>query len=444
MTNKTNFIFRPSAHIAFLLLCLYSIFVSAQSAWTLDSCINYAEEHNLSVQLKQLSADSRKLSLNSAKEQFIPSLDAGMGQQWSFGRNVSPQDNTYQNFTTSNSALSVSAGITLFAGFRLVNQVAAAKYEMKAALDDLNAQRIEVRQLVLTAYLQILYQREMLTVNDEQVKLSKEQLNYTQIRYNIGSVSEMQIYEIQSTLAQDELTFVQTENDLRLARITMAQLLNVDDIETFDVAEMEDSVGSVLLPSPEMIYENAETVYPLITAEQNRLKACEKNVKAAKGGYSPLLSVTAGYGNNYYMMDGKASAPFNEQWNTNGNSYVSLTLTVPILSHIQTANKVRSAINARDMQQVELENKKQDVRKKIQQAYYNAITAKKTYESSLMAEMAARKAYNGTSSKFKNGKATTFELDKAKVALSQSASRRIQAKYEYMFCIRLLELYYGL
>lgn len=430
-------------HITFFLLCLPCMHISAQSAWTLDSCINYAEKHNLAIRLRQLSVDSRRLSLNGAKEQFIPSLSAGVGQLWSFGRNISPQDNTYQNFTTGNSTLSVSAGMTLFDGFRLVNQVIAAQYEMKAALDDLNAERIEVRQLILSAYMQILYMREMLLMNSEQAKLSKEQLDYTQARYHLGAASETQVLESQSTLAQDELAAVQAENDLQLARLAMAQLLNVCDVETFDVAKMEDSVGVVLLPSPEVIYEQVETSHPSITAEENRLLAYERKVKAAKGGYSPSLSIAAGYGNNYYTTNGSTTS-FGEQWDTNGNAFISLSLTIPLLNHIQTANNVRSAINARDAQQVEVENKKQDVRKKIQQAYYNAVAAQKTFESSLIAENAARRAYEGTVSKYRNGKATTFELDKAKLSLSQSASRRIQAKYEYIFCIRLLDLYYGL
>lgn len=430
-------------YIAFFPLCLFCVRTSAQSVWTLDSCINYAEEHNLSIRLKQLSVDSRRLYLNGAKEQFIPSLNAEIGQQWSFGRNISPQDNTYQNFKTGNSTLSVSAGMTLFAGFRLVNQVIASKYEMKAALDDFYAERIEVHQLILSAYLQILYMREMLALNSEQTKLSREQLNCAQARYHLGAASEAQVLELQSALAQDELAAVQAENDLQLARLAMAQLLNVSDVETFDVAVMEDSVGVVLLRLPEEIYEQAGTAHPSITAEENRLQAFERKVRAAKGGYSPTLSMVAGYGNNYYTMNGIATS-FGEQWNTNGNAFISLSLSIPLLNHIQTANNVRTAINARDAQQVELENKKQEVRKKIQQAYYNALAAQKTLESSLVAETAARKAYEGTSFKFRNGKATTFEVDKAKLSLSQSASRRIQAKYEYIFCIRLLNLYYGL
>ena len=411
--------------------------------WTLQDCIAYALDHNLSVQQSALQVAQRKIEVNTAENNRLPGVSGGASQNFSFGRGLTA-DNTYANTNTTNTSLNLGADMTLFNGLRLRNNIILSKLNLEAATVDLEKAKDDIRVAVAQAYVQILYNREILGVAGRQVEIDSLQVARLEALLANGKATEADVAAQRSALSQSRLTEVQAENNLQLARLELAQLLELPTPEGFDVALPAESAMAVALPAdPEAIYEEAVGVKPAIRAEETRLAYAERNIDLARGGYLPSLSLNGGLGTNYYTSSGYDSKKFFEQLGNNFSQYVGLSLNVPIFSRMANRNQVRSARINYDAQQLQLETAKKQLYKEIQQAWYNALAAQSKLESSGQAERAASESFALARAKYENGKASITEFNESKTQYLKACSDLAQARYEYLYQTRLLDFYRG-
>jgi len=429
-----------------ILIAIFTIFcttANAQKQWSLQECIKYAKENNLTVRMQSLSQQNQEIKVNSAKNQRLPNLSAGMSQSFSFGHNASPIDNSYQSLNSSSSSLSVSTSVPLFTGFQIPNEIAAAKLDLQAAIADFEKAKEDIELAVISAYLQILYNKELLEIAKNQADLSNQQLERIEELYKHGKSSEAQVYEIKSQVANDELVIVQAKNDLQLSLLTLTQLLELPSPEGFDIATPDTNTDFLLPANPNATYENALTTQASVRAGEHRLASSEKSLKVARGGYYPQLSFGAGYNNNYSRINGYSNTPFGDQLKNNERKYFGFDLSIPIFNRFATRNNIRTAkLNVKN-QELQLENTKKVLYKEIQQAYYNASGAKEKYKSSEVALESAKKAYDFAKEKFENGRSTTYEFNDARNNLMKTSANLSQAKYEYIFRKKILDFYNG-
>lgn len=417
---------------------------NAQKQWTLQECIRYAKENSITIKMQHISQQNQEIRLNTAKNQRLPNLSASTNQTFSFGRGASPVDNSYQSLNSSSTSFSVSTSVPLFTGFQIPNNIAAAKLDLQAAVADFEKAKEDIELAVISAYLQILYGKELLEIAKSQQALSAQQLERIEEMYKLGKSSEAQVYEVKSQMANDELAIVQAKNDLQLALLTLSQLLELRSPEGFDVETPNNDADFILPSNPEETYANALTTRASVRADEYRLASSEKAVKAAKGAYFPQLSFGAGYSNNYYKINGSNNSSFSEQFKNNASKYIGLSLNIPIFNRFETRNNIRSAkLNVKN-QELQLENTKKNLYKEIQQAYYNATGAKEKYKSSEIALESAKKAYEFAKEKFENGRSTTYEFNDARNNLMKASANLSQAKYDYIFRKKILDFYNGL
>ncbi|MDR2292842.1 MAG: TolC family protein [Prevotellaceae bacterium] len=417
---------------------------NAQKQWTLQECIRYAKERNITVKMQSVSQQNQEIRLNTAKNQRLPNLSSNVNQTFSFGRGASPADNSYQSLNSLSTSLSVSTSMPLFTGFQIPNNIAAAKFDLQAAIADFEKAKEDIELAVISAYLQILYNKELLEITQNQQTLSARQLERIEELYRLGRTAEAQVYEIKSQKANDELAVVQAKNDLQLSILTLTQLLELPSPEGFDIEAPNIDADLILLSNPEQTYANALTTRASIRAEEYRLASSEKTVEVAKSAYFPQLSFGAGYSNNYYKINGFNNSPFTQQLKNNESKYIGFSLNIPVFNRFETRNNIRAAkLNVKN-QELQLENIKKNLYKEIQQAYYNATGAREKYKSAEIALESTKKAYEFAKEKFENGRSTTYEFNDASNNLMKASANLSQAKYDYVFRKKILDFYNGL
>lgn len=407
--------------------------------WDLDKCINYAIEHNISVKSRQNDVASSQQSVTDAKSRYLPTLSANAGQSWNIGRGLTAE-NTYADRNTSNFQWGASFNLPVFSGLSTTRQVAYAKANLAAVTEQYEAAKEDISINVITAYLQVLYCKELNEVAKGQVELSEHEFTRREALLEAGKIPEIDMLEAKSQLAQDELNMTQTANDIRLALVDLAQLLELDDIESFDVVPL-DAESSLLTMTPDDIFDAAMQHNHTILAARNNIIASEKNISLAKTGYIPTVNFNAGLGSSYYKISGIPNDSFGKQMKNNYSTYFGFSLNIPIFDALNTRNSVNRAkvqnINAR----LQYDDARQRLFKTIRQAYYQADGAQQKLKASEVAEDAANKAFEAMREKYNLGRATPTEYEQSKTKALRTTAERIQAGYELILRNRLLEFY---
>lgn len=427
-----------------LLLLLAASVATAQEhgPWSLRDCIGYALEHNISLQQQGLQVQQQELQLSTSKGSRLPSVSANASENFSFGRGLTA-DNTYSNTNTTSTGFSLGASVPVYQGSRISNSIRQDELNLKAVTADFERAKENVSMAVAQAYVQILYNMELLDVARNQVAIDSLQVERLTGMLENGKASPAQVAQQRAALGQSRLTATEALNSLKLAVLDLTQLLELPSPEGFTIVRPVTDLEGTILPDPERIYEDALLEKPAVKAEEFRLDASEYAIKIAKGAYLPSISASGGFGSNYYTMSSAPSNSFADQMKNNFSQYLGLTLSVPIFNGFQTRNQVRAAELSRKNQMLQLENTRKTLYKEIQQAYYNAVAAREKLLSSKEAEASAKESYDLVTAKYENGKANITEFNEARDAFLRSESDLSRARYEFLYATKLLDFYQG-
>ncbi len=414
---------------------------TAQQAWTLEQCIRHAIDNNLSIRLRQDNILQQEIALSTTQNSRLPNLSGSAGESFSFGRALT-SDNTYANRNTQSTNFSLSTSVPIYTGGQISNEIHVRRLDLQAALQDCEKAREDVTLNVMSAYLEAIYQKDLVAVAERQLELSTMQANRLRVLYENQKASEADVAQARSAQAQDELSLTQQRNTYQLALLSLSQLLELPSPDDFDVVQpAKTDVASDVLPSPDAVYSEALGQKPQILAEEFRLKSAERSVRVAQSGYFPSLYFSGGLGSSYYKTSGYSTPTFSRQLKDNFNQYVGLSLSVPIFNRLSTRNNVRAARLKAHSQEIQLEETRKSLYKDIQQAYYNALAAQRQCSSSEVALVASQAAFELMQRKYENGKATATEYQEARTNLQKAEATDVQARYTYMFRRKILEFY---
>lgn len=413
---------------------------SQEKKWTLSECIDYAVTHNIEVKQSDNQIQNLKVEKNTLRNSFLPNLNAGASQNFTFGRSLN-QNNTYEDSNIQNSSFSVTTEIPIFAGFKRTASIAQNRFDLLAA--EANRELIEnnLSLNVAGAYFQILLNKEIYRIALEQIQLTKEQEACTQLLIENGKAAESQLYDVRSQLADDELTATEAKNSLRLAFLELAQLMELKGHERFDIDSLGREISVPDMLSPVNIYQYAVTCMPQIRQAYYTLQSKTKGIRIAKSGYYPTLSFAAGINTNYYDNGSGLGETFRRQLNNNMQKSLCFTISIPLFDRFSTRNQVRTARIDEDNARLSLENEKKQLYKNIEQAYTDAISAFEKYRSTTKAVAANQEAHRYAMEKYAAGKSTVFEYNEVKMKLANALSQQSQAKYTYLLKDRVLTFY---
>lgn len=425
-----------------LLLAVFAA-KAQQRPWSLKECIDYAIAHNLTVEQNRLAVEQREVDLGTARSRRLPGISAGASENLSFGRGLTA-DNTYSNSNTTSTSFSLGGEIPVFQGFDINYGIKLGKLNLEAATAELEKARDDIRVAVAQAYVQILYNQAILQAAKEQRAHDEEILEQTKERLAAGKISPSDVSASMATLAQSRQGEIQAEGNLNLSVLELTQLLELPSPEGFSIVIPEtDDVSAILLMSPEDIYASAVEIRPAVEAARINLDYAKLSIDKAKGAFLPSLSLSGGFGTNYYTNSKVQSLAFGEQLKNNFSQYVGLSLNIPIFQRFSARNSVKTArLNFRG-QEIQLENTKKALYKEIQQAYYNALNAQARYNGSRESEASAIEHYRLTEEKFKVGKAGIADYNDARNNAVKAESEMIQARYQCLYQAKLLDFYRG-
>lgn len=431
---------------ALFCLCLC---IQAQKRWTLRECVDYAVENNIELRQEALKVKNSEISLNTSKNQRLPSLTAGADQSFNFGRSISTSTNAASSGNVGSTSFSITSAVPIFTGFKIPNQIKVEKLNLMAATEGLQKAKENLELQVVSLYLDVLRYKEILRAYHEQADLSKLQVERTEILVESGKVATSQLYDIKAQQAKDDLNVTTAVNDLALSLLNLSQALNVPDANYFDIQEpttedvVSDNLSSVI--PPDQVYKLSLGVKPHVKEAEYKLESSKKSLKVAESGYYPTLDMRATYGTGFDRIykSGIDQPSISKQLGQNQTKFIGFTLSIPIFNRFQTRNDVRSAHLDIENQSLALDNVKLALYKEIQQAYQSAIAAHATYISTGKAETAADLSLKYAQERYDIGKSTAFEYSEAKTKLLTSRSERIRAKYDFIFRAKILDFYQG-
>ena len=434
--------------ITFLFIGFSSVF--AQQKWTLRQCVDHAMKNSIQVRQKILETQSAKIQLNTIEMSRLPDLNAGMNQNFDFGRSTA-RDGVIKDANSANTGFSLNTSMPIFTGFRITNQIEANRLNLKAVLADLDKAREDIALYITSAYLQAIYNRELTKVAKDQASLSREQAQRAEILVKAGSLAESELYETRATLARDESEVTRTNSQLQLSLVDLAQLLELDKVSGFDIEN--PAVDSLMvsnianLADVEQTFAVASLSRPSLKAAEFRLEEGRRNLEVARSAYYPTLTFGASYTNGYYHTYnppvGFPNLSLADQWNLNGRNAIGLTLSIPIFNRYETRNRLKLSQIDIDARKLNFENTRKTLLKEVQQAYYNALAAKDKYNAAQKSVEASEVAFRFTQDKYKAGKSTSFEFNESSNRRLKSLSEQVQAKYDFIFRCKILDFYNG-
>lgn len=444
--------------------------------WTLEECIVYARENN--IRLKQQELDTRFMENNlfKSKMDLLPDINATASQNYSYGRAL---DETTYEFTENQEVASTNVNfnsrVTLFNGFQQINIIRQEQFNLMASLQRLEQFKNNLSLNIASAYLQILFSVELLEIAENQLEVTNLQVDRTTRLVDAGSLPRGSLFEIQSQAAAEEVQIINARNQLDIDYLNLAQLLDLDTLDSFAIytPEFGDIGEDEIMHTPREIFETALNVLPEIKVAGYNLKSAEKGLAIARGGRYPSLYMGLSYGTGYSDIRQRVISteevtlpvgqtingvpvtttseipvfgnyPFADQMGDNASTVISFSLNVPIFNGWMVNNSIsNSKLNVLN-EKYELENTEKDLYKEIQQAYADALGARKKYVASAKALEAMKESFKYTEQKYEVGLVNAFDYNAAKNQLSRTESDLLQAKYDYIFRTKILDYYRGI
>ena len=425
-----------------ILFTSLSISMQGQEVWTLEQCIKRAIEKNISIKQSQADLKSTALGKTTAIANFLPSLNLGSSHSWNVGLNQNITTGILENMTTRSASMNANVGIDLFNGLQNIQQLYRANLSILASQYQLADMKENISLLVANSYLQILFNRGSLGVQQSQLNVANEELIIAEERLKTGIIPQGDVLEIEANVATIEQNVVVAENNYQLSKIALAQLLLIPDFSNFEIAQ-----ETAITPEPAILSTNVNTIYSKAVAKRNDVKLAETNLKIAKkdlaisrGSILPKLSGFYSYNSRILFDD---PSDISHQLDRNAGQNFGLQLSIPIFNGMANNSNIRrSKINIQKSTYA-LEQVKLDLENTINQAYNDAKGSLKAHQAAEKTLKARKLAYQYAKERFDNGGMNTFNFLQAGQRYEAAQSELIKTKYNYIFKLKVLEFYFG-
>ena len=427
-------------------LSCFFIFISiqAQQIWSLEDCIDYALNNNISLKQSELNIELNKNEYFQSKMELLPSVNISNSFNNNRGRYINPFTNEFDEEVSSSLNLSYNSNFSLFSGFKNINQIKKAANESLKSIYDLESAQNDLISSIALSYLQILFNEELYQTSKSQLDLTKNQENRIKTLVDAGSIAQGELLNIQSQLALEEQQLIQAENQLNLSKLQLAQLLELEQYEDLNVLKLDIKVPVF------DIKNNINTDYSIALNTQSSIKSSELQInsavydlKIAKANYLPNLSIGHRI-STLYLDNVDDIFTFNEQLKNNQQSLIYLSLNIPIFNKWSVRNAVAQSKIQIENSQLNAQQAKNQLRKNMEQAYADQLAAYKKYQATQKAVIAFREAFTYINERYELGMVNSYEFNESKNKLITAESDELRAKYDLIFKVKLYEFYTSL
>ncbi len=441
-----------------LLLVLSATFlsVSAQKKWTLREAVDYAVSHNLQIISSDFNRKLQENALQIARREYLPSVSGNISNTISLGEGRDVFGTTQRNDNFSNTT-SVSADFLLFNNGRLEKNIRKTAFDLEASEYDLLRMKDDISLQVAQQYLQILLNKEIVKISASALSNAQKQYDRARITTEGGATPQTVLAEAEAGLAREKQNFKNAEINTERSLFTLAQLLRIEDYRNFDVEDVAvTEAPQPPLHSTENIVETAYQNQPQIKAAETRIKAAEAQTEVVETAFWPTVTAGAGLGTSYFNslvtditgrdLNGNIikEAGFFQQYKNNFGQQISLSAHIPVFNKGITKLQVQQSKINEDIAKNNLAAQKQEVLQNVQRAQFDAQSNYETYIAAVEAAESSKLALDFTEKSFAAGKSTIYDVNVARNNYANAQGSVAQAKYNYLFSVKLLNFYAGI
>jgi outer membrane protein len=456
----------------------------SQEKWDLQRCIDYAFQNNITVQQSRLNVERSEIGLKQSKLNLLPNLNAGATHGYNFGQRIDPFTNQFATERVRSNNLFLASSFDIFNGFTKTNTVRGNKMELEASLYDLETIRNDISLQICLAYLQVLLNKENLTVSQNQAAITRQQVDRMEKLVDAGQMPRGSLFDLESQLAQEELNVVTNENAVRLSLLSLTQLLQLEQEEArnFDIVkpDLSDEGVELLSNTAEDIYLKAKQTMPQVLAAAARQESAEYTLNARRGGLYPSLRFEASLGSGYsginqiVVEEGELTTfpigsvnvggdtyvvnsfpqpdpstqvletkSFSDQLEDNFNQNVQLVLSIPIFNGWSAKSNVELAkINQVDAD-LNYRRVTNDLRFEVEQAYADAKAAMNTYMATEKAVTALEESFKYAEVRYEQEVINAVDYNNTKTQYTNAQVDLLRSKYDFIFRTKILDFYLG-
>jgi outer membrane protein len=384
------------------------------------------------------------VNLSQSKLAIYPTLNANTGLNFNYGRSIDLNSNQFINRAITSNNATVISNTNLFQGFRRMNEISQNKVQLEA--DKSNTQKVknDLVLAVVTNYLSVLNAQDLLTASRQQLDIANQQLDIEQKFFDVGNRTLADLAQSKSQRATAELNVTNAKNQVDLAFLDLAQLLERDPSIPFEIEkpQIDNIININAAYSAVDVFKTASLNFPDIKLAEFRKQVFEKEIDIAKAGYLPSLSLQNGL-NTRYSNGTFFDTSFGEQVRDNFNQFIGFGLTIPIFNGLATKSNVRRAnINFQNAM-VSEQLAKNNLNKVINQAVYDLRAAEKRFYSAQTAYESSKEAFNVIEQRYAVGLVNSLDFNQAQTNLNRAQFDQIQARYDFIFRSKVIDFYLG-
>ncbi len=455
---------------------------SMDNVWSLERCVQYAIDHNISIKQDSLNARLARYTLKQSQLSQLPTLSANGSYGKSFGRSINPTTNQFVDAGYNFVSTSGNGNLLLFGWMQVRNTIEKNRYSLEAYLADLDQLKDDVSLNVANSFLTTLLAQEQINISKNQVELSKAQLAQTRAFTDAGRLPELNVAQLESQLATDSSNLINSIANYNSAVLDLKSLLNLDFAVPFSIKIPEVEVGDQVMVSnvqPEEVYQKARAHFGSVKGSQLRVTAAEKGLAATKGNLYPQFSlgyqVGSNWASNYQSVSGfrtdtgttnvvttssgiialpttlpeitytpiLKNIPLGTQLNNNLRQTVFLNVNIPILNGWQSQFAVRQAKINLESQRLNEYNAELTLKQNVYKAHNNALNSIQKYYAAKRADEAAKRALDFATKRYDLGLTSTVDLLVTQNSAFTAAANLALSKYDLIFKLKVIDYYLG-
>ncbi len=445
------------------LTVLFVLFVSLSSysqakKWTLRECVDYALKNNISIQQSELDVKLTQVSKSDAIGNFLPNINANSSHSWNIGLNQNITTGLLENQTTQFTSAGLNSNVAIYNGLQNQNRLRKANLSLLASQFQLAKMKDDVSLNIANSFLQILFNKESLKVQKDQLSVDEKQLSRTQSLVEAGMIARGDLLDVQATVASDKQRIIAAENVLFLSKLGLAQLLQLNDYQNFDIEDSNQLTvqNTTVLDNPAAVVEKAKADRVELKIAKTNLEIAEKDIKIAKAAYQPSVSgfysfsTRASYSDRVIGLDTSGSPilapplPLFDQFSNNKGHNFGLQLSIPIFNGFAVKNSVERAKLSFERSKIASKTAELDLERNVYTAISDAKGAINAHEAAVIAMNARKEAMNYAKEKYEVGLLNSFDYNQAQTLYTNAQSEVVRTKYDAIFKIKVVEFYFGI
>ena len=439
--------------VLMIILGLSGLGLSAQKKWSLRECVDYAVEHNLQVIQNQYSKQIQDANLKIAQNNYLPSVSANIGNNVSFGQ-ASLGTGSIRNDRFSNNA-NISADVLLYNNGRLEKTIRKTQFDVEASQFDIETIKNDISLQIAQQYLTILLNKEIVKIAESATENAKKQFDRAKITTEVGTTAQTVSAEAEAAWAREKQNLKTAQINVERSQFAMAQLLQLPDYKDFDVENV--TVGEQLSPQLISVNEVLETAYgnqPQIKAAESRIKSSETQTEITRTAFWPTITASVGIGtfyNNLLNTNNVGTKEFyiNEsgffqQYKDNFGQQGGVSLNIPIFNKGITRLQVEQSKINESVAKNSLDQQKLAVKQNVQKAQFDVEANYEIYSAAMETRKSTQLAMDFADKSYAAGRTTIYDLNIARNNYANAQGSVEQAKYNYLFSLKLLNFYAGI